>query len=72
MHNPHFSKHWTRHFELYKTLTVMVEQEYYLPNHMAQSRAYIHKQKHESLTHYKIMVQSNTKHTDLDRIDTRK
>jgi len=33
---------------------------------MAQSRAYNHK-KHMSL--YQIMVQSNTKHTDLDRID---
>ena len=38
---------------------------------MAQIRAYNHKEKHESLTPYKIMIPSNTKHTDLDRIDTK-
>ena len=36
---------------------------------MAQIRAYNHKEKHESLTPYKIMIPSNTKHTDWDRID---
>jgi len=33
---------------------------------MAQSRAYNHK---NNMSLYQIMVQSNTKHTDLDRID---